>query len=98
MSIHVVAVIIAKPGSEQTVREALEALMEPTRAEAGNIAYRLTESIAAPGTFITVEEWGDPSDLDVHLQTTHVQQALTQVGEQLAAPPAIHPLRPIDPA
>lgn len=98
MSIHVVAVVEAKPGSEQVVRQGMEALVAPTRAEEGNIAYRLTESIAAPGTFITLEEWSDPSDLDVHLQTVHVQQALTTLGEHLAAPVAIHPLNPIDPS
>ncbi|SDR75802.1 Quinol monooxygenase YgiN [Nocardioides scoriae] len=95
MSVNVVAVITAKPGSEDAVRAALEALVAPTRAEAGCLSYDLSESVAAPGTFVTVEEWSDPSDLDQHLATDHVQGALASVGEQLAAPPAIHPLKPL---
>jgi quinol monooxygenase YgiN len=96
MSIHVVAVITAKPGSEDAVRAALTDLVGPTREEAGCRSYDLSESQAAPGTFITVEEWSDPSDLDTHLQTEHVQAALAATGEHLAAPPAIHPLVPVD--
>ena len=95
MSVSVVAVITAKPGSEDAVRAALEALVEPTRAEAGCRSYDLSESVAAPGTFVTVEEWSDPSDLDQHLATEHVQSALATVGDHLAEPPAIHPLKPL---
>ena len=95
MSIHVVAVITAKPGSEEAVREAMQGLVEPTRAEEGNISYDLSESLATPGTFITVEEWSDPSDLDKHMETEHIQGALAVLGTELAAPPAIHPLKPL---
>ncbi|KQY59879.1 antibiotic biosynthesis monooxygenase [Aeromicrobium sp. Root495] len=95
MSIHVVAVITAKPGSEDAVREAMQGLVEPTRAEDGCIAYDLSESAAAAGTFITVEEWNDPADLDLHMATPHIQSALSVLGTELAAPPAIHPLKPL---
>ena len=96
MSIHVVAVITAKPGSEDAVREAMKGIVGPTREEPGCLAYDLSESSSAPGTFITVEEWSDPSDLDKHLQTEHIQGALGVLGSELAAPPAIHALTPID--
>lgn len=95
MSIHTVAVITAKPGSEDKVREAMQGLVAPTRAEEGNIAYDLSESLAEPGTFITVEERSDPSDLDKHMATSHIQEALAVLGTELAAPPAIHPLKPL---
>ena len=95
MSINVVAVITAKPGSEDAVREALKGLVEPTRDEAGCIVYDLSESAVAPGTFITVEEWDGQSDLDAHMQTPHIQSALSVLGSELAAAPAIHPLVPL---
>ena len=95
MSINVVAVITAKPGSEDVVREALKGLVEPTRDEAGCIVYELSESDVAPGTFITVEEWDGQSDLDAHMQTPHIQSALAVLGSELAAAPAIHPLVPL---
>ncbi len=95
MSIHTVAVITAKPGSQDKVREAMQGLVEPTRAEEGNISYELSESVAEPGTFVTIEEWNDPSDLDKHMETEHIRSALAVLGSELAAPPAIHPLKPI---
>jgi quinol monooxygenase YgiN len=96
MSISVVAVITAKPGSEDAVREAMKGLVGPTREEEGCLSYDLSESSSAPGTFITVEEWKDPSDLDQHMQTEHIQAALGVLGSELAAAPAIHSLTPID--
>lgn len=90
----VVAVITAKPGSEKQVEEALNALIEPTRAEPGCVSYNLFVSAADPATFITVETWRSQADLDAHLQSAHVQGALGAAGEHLAQAPGIHPLSP----
>jgi len=94
--LQVVAVLVAKPGSEEVVRGALTALVPPTRQEPGCLAYDLSESAAAPGTFLTVERWREQADLDAHLQTPHVQQALAAAGDALAGAPGIHPLVPVD--
>jgi quinol monooxygenase YgiN len=94
-AVPVVAVLIAKPGSEAVVRAALEALVAPTRDEAGCQSYELYESAVAPGTFVTIESWGATSDLEEHMATPHVAAALAAAGEHLAAAPAIHPLRPV---
>jgi quinol monooxygenase YgiN len=88
-----VAVITARAGSEQQVQQALLALVEPTRSEPGCISYDLFVSAADPATFITVESWRSQADLDAHLQTPRVQQALAAAGDHLAQAPAIHPLR-----
>lgn len=88
----VVAVIVAKPGSEGPVREALQSLVEPTRAESGCRSYELYESSSTPGTFVTIEAWGGPADLDQHMASEHIATALGATAEHLAAPPAIHPL------
>lgn len=55
----VVAVISAKPGSEDTVRAAVAELVGPTRQEPGCRSYKLYESAAERGTFVTVESWGE---------------------------------------
>lgn len=91
----VVAVLVAKPGSEDIVRGALAALVAPTRAEEGCLSYVLSESAAAPGTFVTVESWRGQPDVDAHMQSPHVQQALVAAGEHLAVAPGIHPLVPV---
>jgi quinol monooxygenase YgiN len=95
-NLQVVAVLTAKPGSEKLVGDALNALVEPTRSEAGCNSYQLFVSAADPATFITVETWVAQDDLDAHLRTPHVQQALATAGDHLALAPAIHPLIPVN--
>ncbi len=90
--LQVVAVIAAKRGAEKEVAAALHTLVEPTRAEEGCIAYELYESVATPGTFVTIETWRGQADLDAHLKTPHIAAAFAAAGEHLARPPEIHPL------
>ena len=91
----VVAVIVAQPGKEGVVRDALVALVPPTLQEPGCRSYVLSESAAAPGTFVTVETWAGQQDLDAHMTTPHVQQAFAAAGDALASAPGIHPLVPL---
>ncbi|ARC56192.1 Putative monooxygenase [Frondihabitans sp. 762G35] len=93
--LDVVAVITAKPGQEETVRAALEALVAPTRAEEGCLAYSLSVSQADPTVFVTVERWRSQADLDAHVDSPHLKAALVAAGEALAVAPAIHPLTPV---
>jgi quinol monooxygenase YgiN len=93
--LEVVAVMQAKPGSEDIVRQALEALVEPTLAEEGCRDYKLFSSLADPSTFITVETWRGQDDLDAHMQSDHIKKTLEVAGDHLAAAPGIHPLAPI---
>ncbi|OZE22565.1 antibiotic biosynthesis monooxygenase [Rhodococcus sp. 05-2255-1e] len=93
--LEVVATITAKPDAIDTVRDGLVALVAESRKESGNVSYKLFESAVEPGTFITIEVWKSQEDLDGHMQTPHLQQALSEFGAHLAAPPAIHPLRSI---
>ena len=94
-ALNVVAVITAKPGSAPTVRDALQALVAPTRAEEGCLSYDLFESDLAD-TFVTIEQWQSPADLQAHLASPHIAQAFAAAGEHLAAQPAIHSLRPVE--
>ncbi|GAA4484790.1 antibiotic biosynthesis monooxygenase [Rhodococcus olei] len=95
-NLNVVATIVAKPGSEETVRAGLSTLAAVSRQESGCVAYDLYESSAAPGTFVTVEEWTDQGALQAHLETPHLQAALSSIGAHLDGAPAIHPLTPVD--
>jgi quinol monooxygenase YgiN len=94
--LQVVAVLTAKPGSEDVVRTAMTALVAPTRGEEGCLSYSLYESAVAPGVFVTIESWRGQADLDAHMQTEHIAATLAAAGDALAEPPAIHPLVPID--
>ncbi len=96
MPVPVVAVITAKPGSEELVREALSELVAPTRNEAGCLSYSLYQSSADPTVFVTVESWNEAGDLDAHMKTEHIAATFAKAGDALAGAPMIHPLVPLD--
>lgn len=92
--LHVIAVLTAKPGSEEAVGSALRDLVGPTRQEEGCLSYDLFESTAASGTFVFVERWTDQASMDAHMTTDHVVTAFAAAGDHLAEAPVIHPLVP----
>ena len=94
--LNVVATIPVKPEAVEQVRAALQTLVAATRDEEGCIAYDLYESVAAPGTFVTLERWTDQAALDAHMGTPHVAAAFAAAGEALSGEVAINPLQPID--
>lgn len=93
--LNVVAVLSAKPGSEDVVSGALTKLAAASREEEGCVSYALHVSRADPSTFITIEQWQSQEHLDAHMQTPHVAEAFAAAGEHLAAAPVIHPLSPV---
>jgi quinol monooxygenase YgiN len=54
---HIVVGLRALAGKEDELRRDLSALVEPSRAEDGNIRYDLFEDQEQPGLFVFVEEW-----------------------------------------
>ena len=93
--LRVVATIPVKPESVEALRPALNALADATRAEEGCLSYDLYESAAAPGFFVTVEEWRSQEDLDAHMKTEHVGAAISAAAEHMAGDFAVHPLIPV---
>ena len=85
----VVAELIAKPGKEDSLREALLACVEPTRAETACVQYDLHESTDAPGHFVFYENWTSKAALDEHLQTPHLKNLGVQLPDLLAEPARI---------
>ena len=96
MSLHVVATIPAAPEATDAIREALTTLVAASRQDEGCLSYDLYESGAAPGVFVTVEEWTGQDALDAHMQTPHIAAALAAADGALAGDIAIHPLAPVD--
>lgn len=95
-NLNVVAIIEAKSDAVDEVRAALRLLVTATRTEEGCVSYDLSESLAAPGTFVAVETWRSEADLDEHSRSPHVQAALGTIGGLLTGAPAIHPLRAVE--
>ena len=89
----VVARIVAKPGSVDTVRQGLEALMEPTRSEPGCIVYDLMQNTEDPTDFTFYEEWTDEAALYAHSQSAHIAATFKDLDGHLAAPPDVRRYR-----
>jgi quinol monooxygenase YgiN len=82
----VVACLRVKSGQQSNLREQLQRLVAPTRAEAGCVTYDLHESKDEPGVFMFYEVWKSAADLDAHFQTPHMQEIAQVLPELLAGP------------
>ena len=82
----VVAVIKAKEGTEEKTRQALEALVTPTRAEEGCINFDFYQGTEDKGLFMFFENWTNRAALDRHMQTPHIKAFGGQAGALLAEP------------
>lgn len=84
--VTVVATLKAKAGMEATVRDAIQALLAPTRAEAGCINYDLHQSAEDPSVFMLYENWTSKQDLDAHLAMPYLEAFLSKADDILAEP------------
>lgn len=87
--IRVVAHLTSKPDTIVETREALEAFIDPTRAEDGCIVYELMQNNADPTDFTFVEEWESDETLDAHLESPHITAFKELAGDLLACEPDI---------
>ncbi len=84
--VTVLATIKAKPGMEQQVREAVMALVGPTRKEPGCINYDLHQSLDDKRTFMLYENWTSKKVLDEHLNMPYLRDFFARSSEILAQP------------
>lgn len=85
----IIARFRAKPGRESRAREALCALLAPTRSEAGCINYDLHQSLEDPALFVFYENWASAAHLEKHSQSPHLQALRDVQAEIFAAPPEL---------
>lgn len=76
----VVATITAKEGNEVVVREALEKIVPPSRAEAGCLRYDLHIDLGNHASFVMLEAWRDDAALAAHEATPHFQQLVSSIA------------------
>jgi quinol monooxygenase YgiN len=88
-NVTVFALLKAKPGREETVKQELLALVGPTRTEEGCINYDLHQSLDQKGQFRFYENWTSKELLDHHLESAHVKRFIAKADQLLAKPPEI---------
>jgi quinol monooxygenase YgiN len=86
MNLHVVAEFRAATGQEDRLRTALEAMIEPTLAEAGCLGYQPYTDPNDAARMILVEEWTNQAALDEHFTTVHFFHVRDVLAEILAEP------------
>jgi quinol monooxygenase YgiN len=87
--VTVFALIKAKPGMEEAVKQEPLALVDPTLTEEGCINYDLHQSLDHKGQFRFYENWTSKELLDRHLESAHVKRFIAKADQLLAEPPEI---------
>jgi quinol monooxygenase YgiN len=91
----IIATLRAKPGKEQELRQAAEAVVEPTRREEGCIAYHLHQGIEDPAVFCFYENWASPDALEAHMKAPHFRELAAKLDDLLDEAMNIQRLRRI---
>ena len=81
-----IAVLKAKSGKRDELRQELLALIDPTRSEAGNLDYVLFELRDEPGTFYMREAFTSQAALDEHFAAPYLQAFAAKLDDLLEEP------------
>ena len=82
----VLALIRAKEGMEETVRQELLSLVNPTRSEPGCINYDLHQALDDRSLFVFYENWKSKEELERHLGMPYLMAFLEKGGNFLEKP------------
>jgi quinol monooxygenase YgiN len=83
--VRVIARSVARRGRENQLRELLQGMLAPTRAESGCKLYELYES-NENGRFYFYEIWESQAALDQHADSAHFRHLQQTVGELIQEP------------
>lgn len=72
--IVIVATLLAKPGEEQSVEQALRRLVALSNHEPGCVMYALHRSTEASYKFVMIERWSSREAWEIHLRQPQVRQ------------------------
>lgn len=92
MTVHLIAEFRALPGQEDRLRTALEAMIEPSLAEPGCLAYQPYTDPNDPAHMVLLEEWTGPDAIDFHFATPHFEHVKGVLDRILAEPLSIRRL------
>jgi quinol monooxygenase YgiN len=82
----VIAYWTAKDGEEEPVAAALARMVEPSRAEPGNLAYQVHRDPADPRRFVVYELYADEAAYLAHGESAHFQRhAVGEAFDHLAS-------------
>jgi quinol monooxygenase YgiN len=77
----VVGSFTAEPGKEAEAEAAFRRLLEPTHGEDGCILYALHRGVDDPRRLTFIERWASREELEAHLASAHIAEALARLTE-----------------
>jgi quinol monooxygenase YgiN len=83
--VHVIARSVARRGRENQLREFLQGMLAPTRAESGCKLYELYES-DSKGRFYFYEIWESQAALNQHAASPHFKHLEQTIGQLVQEP------------
>lgn len=66
--------------------ESVQELIEASRAEAGNVSYKLLKDTDQDDTYLMIEQWKDQEAVAAHNASSHFQAFVAQAAKFLTAP------------
>jgi quinol monooxygenase YgiN len=96
MTYVVIARYRARQGSEKQVGESLRNMLEPTRAEIGNLRYDVYRDPQDEAAFVLCEEYTDEAAFQAHLGSAHFERWLRQGTLPFLAQRHRHDLVPLE--
>jgi quinol monooxygenase YgiN len=94
--IQVVAYLVAKPGKEQALTDAILAIVPEVRKEDGCIAYDPHVIRGTPGTVVMYEIWESQAALDAHGDAPNLKSLAARFDELLGEPLRVERLQRLD--
>jgi len=80
-SIKIVAILTARPGRIDALRDLLASMLVPSRAEPGNLRYDLWADEAEPGRFVLDELYENADAVAAHRASGHFQTYLAAIND-----------------
>jgi len=71
---------------ESEFLETVQDLIASSRAEAGNVSYKLLKDTEEDDTYVMVEQWKDQDAVGAHNASSHFQAFVAQAPKYLTAP------------
>lgn len=74
------------PTVEAEFLETVQELIKSSRAEAGNVSYKLMKDMDQDNTYLMVEQWKDQEAVGAHNASSHFQAFVAKAPKYLTAP------------
>lgn len=93
--IHLIAHLVAKPGKETALVDAVLAIVPAVLAEPGCLGYTPHVSRENPAIIVMYEVWVNQAALDVHAAGANLASLAARFDELLVEPLRLEPLQKI---